>query len=86
MRYLRRYHAFWGTPLVDPETRQWAPVPDNGGHVLFSGGAGTWTVTLQRRYDEVSFAVFFNMAGDFGGLFEQLERITDSLPDAAWGL
>jgi CubicO group peptidase (beta-lactamase class C family) len=86
VRYLRRYHAYWGTPLIDPQTRQWAPVPDNGGHVLFSVGAGTWNVAEQRRYDEVSIAVFFNMPGDFGALFEQLERITDSLPQSAWGL
>jgi hypothetical protein len=86
VRYLRRYHAFWGTPLIDAETQQWAAIPDNGTHIVVSAGAGTWNLTQQRRHDEVSIAVFFNMAGDYNGLFEQLDRITDSLPASAWGL
>jgi hypothetical protein len=86
VRYLRRYHAFWGTPLIDPRSGQWAPVPDNGTHVLFGAVAGSWTVSEQRRHDEVSLALFFNFAGDYGPLFDQLDRITDSLPESAWGL
>jgi CubicO group peptidase (beta-lactamase class C family) len=86
VRYLRRYHSFWGTPLIDPVTRQWAAVPDNGTHVLVGAVAGSWTVTEQRRHDEVSLALFFNFAGDYGPLFDQLDRITDSLPESAWGL
>jgi hypothetical protein len=86
VRYLRRYHGGTGTRLVDPQTQQWAAVPDNGTLVFFGAMAGTWTCVVQRRYDEVSFAVFFNMAGVYDALYEQLQAITDGLTDADWGL
>jgi len=86
VRYLRRYHLVWGTRLVDPQTGQWAAVPDNGVHGLIWAVPGSWTGAVQRRYDEVSIALFFNMAGQYTPLFEQLERITDDLPESAWGL
>ena len=86
MRYLRRYHGGTGTRLVDPVTQQWAAVPDNGTLVFFGAMAGTWTNGVQRRYDEVSYAVFFNIAGVYDALFEQLQTITDGLTDADWGL
>ena len=86
VRYLRRYHAAYGSLLVDPETERWAAVPDNGTHVLFGVVPGLWTVVEQRRHDEVSFALFFNIAGPYDEIFGELERITDGLPESAWGL
>ena len=47
---------------------------------------GTWTTVVQRRYDEVSYAVFFNIGGVYDALFEQLQSITNGLSDADWGL
>jgi len=86
MRALRRYHFGFGTPLIDPATGQWAAVPDNGGGVFFGGMPGTFTVSEQRRWDEVSLAVFFNISGAYDGLWERLHDITNSIPDDAWGL
>ena len=86
VRYLRRYHASEGNRLVDIGTGQWAAVPDNGTLVFVGAMPGTWTNVVQRRYDEVSYAVFFNIAGPYHPLFEQLQAITDSLTDADWGI
>jgi hypothetical protein len=86
VRYLRRYHGGLGTRLVDPQTQQWAAVPDNGTLVFFGAMPGTWTNVVQRRYDEVSYAVFFNIAGQYDALFGQLQTITDGLTAADWGI
>ena len=86
VRYLRRYHGTAGNVLLDPVTRQWAPVPDNGLLIYFGAMPGTWTTVVQRRYDEVSYAVFFNIGGVYDALFEQLQSITNGLSDADWGL
>jgi hypothetical protein len=86
VRYLRLYHGGLGTRLIDPQTQEWAAVPDNGALIFFGAMAGTWTNVVQRRYDEVSYAVFFNMAGRYDALFAELESITDSLTDGDWGL
>ena len=86
VRYLRRYHGTAGNLLLDPVTGRWAPVPDNGLLVFFGAMPGTWTTVVQRRYDEVSYAVFFNIGGVYDALFEQLQSITNGLSDADWGL
>jgi hypothetical protein len=46
---------------------------------------GSSTLVVQRRTDQVSYAVFFNIAGiDFTALDDEMEAITDSLPASAW--
>jgi CubicO group peptidase (beta-lactamase class C family) len=86
VRYLRRYHGTAGTLLIDPETHEWAARPDNGGLLFFGVMQGTWTAIVQRRYDEVSYAIYFNIGGEYGALIADLESVTDSLSDADWGL
>jgi hypothetical protein len=86
VRYLRRYHGSAGTRLVDPVTQQWAAVPDNGTLVYFGAMPGTWTTVVQRRHDEVSYAVFFNIGGAYEGLLPELEAVTDRLFASDWGL
>jgi CubicO group peptidase (beta-lactamase class C family) len=87
VRYLRRYSFGNGALLIDPVTGAWSPGPEgNGGGIFFGAMAGTWTVSEQRRWDEVSFVVFFNIVGPYDGLVPQLEAITDSLPASAWGI
>ena len=86
VRYLRRYHIILGTRLVDPQTQQWAAVPDNGTQVYVGAMAGTWTLVVQRRHDEVSYAVFFNICGVYDALFDQLQTLTKNLTDADWGI
>jgi hypothetical protein len=86
VRYLRRYHASEGTRLVDLATGQWAAVPDNGTLIFYGAMPGTWTNVVQRRYDEVSYAVFFNITGPYHPLFDQLQAITNSLTDSDWGI
>jgi hypothetical protein len=86
VRYLRRNHGSLGTRLTDPVTGQWAAVPDNGTLIFIGAMPGTWTTVVQRRHDEVSYAVFFNLAGAYDGFVDQLQTITDGLTDADWGL
>jgi hypothetical protein len=86
VRYLRRYHATAGTRLVDPGTQQWAAVPDNGTAIVFGAMPGTWTVIVQRRSDQVSYAVFFNIGGAYDALVAELETITNGLAESDWGL
>jgi CubicO group peptidase (beta-lactamase class C family) len=89
VRYLRRYDGDRGTLLIDPVTQQWSPVTDNGTLIFIGAMAGTWTTVVQRRHDEVSYAVFFNIAADYSSLIGEMQAITDDLyplPDSAWGL
>jgi hypothetical protein len=81
---MRGYHLYNGTRLIDPATGMWSDHGDNGGQVLFGRYQGTWSLALQRRYDEVNLAVIFNIDGDYGELLTRLEAITDSIPEAEW--
>jgi CubicO group peptidase (beta-lactamase class C family) len=85
VRYLRRYHLAWGTPLEDPITGEWAPVPDNGGGVFFGSMAGTWSVAVQRRWEELSYAVIFNQGGVYDEIYYQLEGIAKTFSSDRWG-
>src|SRR5439155_23509020 len=84
VRFLRRYHSGTGTRLIDPSTGQWAPIPDNGWSLWFGAMSGTWTLTIQRRWDEVSIAVLFNQVGNYTSLVDPLVAIVDRLPPRAW--
>lgn len=86
-RFARGYHIFQGNRLIDPATGQWAAIPDNGGWVFGGLGEGTVSFLFQRLWDEVNIAVIFNMDGeDFGPIVDQLDAVTNSLPDSAWGM
>ena len=84
VRLLRSYHMGHGTPLLDPKTGRWAAVPDNGYGVFFGRFGGTFTLAMQRRWDEVNVAVLFNQNGDYTPLAEELKGILDALPEKAW--
>lgn len=84
VRLYRWYHLGGQGRLVDPATGRWAARPDNGGGCFFGGMAGTATITVQRRYDEVSYAVLFNKSVKTDALYTELNAIVDSLPADAW--
>lgn len=84
VRFLRRYHVGHGTPLEDPTTGAWAAVPDNGLGVYFGSMAGTFTIAIQRRWDEVNIAVLFNQSGKYDALADELNRLVDTIPPDAW--
>jgi len=83
-RFLRCYHIGHGTPLEDPATGAWAAVPDNGLGVYFGSMAGTFTIAIQRRWDEVNIAVLFNQSGKYDALADELNRLVDTIPPDAW--
>jgi CubicO group peptidase (beta-lactamase class C family) len=83
-RFMRRYHVGHGTPLEDPKTGAWAAVPDNGLGVYFGSMAGTFTIAVQRRWDEVNIVVLFNQSGKYDALAEELNRLVDTIPRDAW--
>lgn len=83
---LRRYHLGFGNKLIDPNTGEWAAVPDNGGGIFWGGMAGTTSMILQSRWDEVNIAWVFNQGGKYDTLATELEDIVDSLSTADWGL
>lgn len=85
VRYLRRYHLSLGTPLEDPVTGEWAAVPDNGLGVFYGAMAGTWSVTVQRRWDEVNIALVFNQVDVYDAITDELLAIADGIPAGAWG-
>ena len=85
VRYLRRYSLGNGALLIDPVTGQWSPGPEgNGGGIFYGSMPGTWSVSVQRRWDQVSFVVIFNINGAYDELAKQLNDISDSLPASAW--
>ncbi len=80
VRYLRRYSFGNGALLIDPVTGQWGPGPEGNGAGVFVGSMpGTWSVSVQRRWDEVSFAVVFDINGAYDDLIGRLMEITDGL-------
>jgi CubicO group peptidase (beta-lactamase class C family) len=83
-RLLRGYHLGFGTRLIDPSTGAWSAGLDNGGGVFIGGYEGTWSMALQRRWDEVNIAVIFNIGGEYSALNEQLNAITDGISEAEW--
>jgi CubicO group peptidase (beta-lactamase class C family) len=83
-RFLRCYHIGHGTPLEDPATGAWAAVPDNGLGVYFGSMAGTFTIAIQRRWDEVNIVVLFNQSGKYDTLADELNRLVDRIPPDAW--
>lgn len=83
-RFLRCYHIGHGTPLEDPATGAWAAVPDNGLGIYFGAMAGTFTIAIQRRWDEVSIVVLFNQSGKYDALADELNRLVDTIPSGAW--
>ena len=84
VRFMRGYHLVRGTRLIDPVTGAWSYGDDNGWHVLYGRYEGTWTMALQRRWDEVNVAVLFNIDGNYDELLTRLHAITDSIPAADW--
>jgi CubicO group peptidase (beta-lactamase class C family) len=85
VRYLRRYHLGRGTVLEDPNTGEWAPVPDAGWDIFYGGMPGTWSVSYQRRWDQVNLALFFNQSGDYDNLFQSLIDSIETIPEDGWG-
>ena len=85
VRYLRRYHITLGSPLVDPATGEWAPLPDDGLGVYYGSMAGSWSVSIQRRYDEVGIAVIFNQNDYYDAITDRLMAIADGIDDSEWG-
>jgi hypothetical protein len=81
VRFSRGYHLEFGTRLVDSLTATWAS-PDNGTQWFVGGYAGTFSLLIQNRAEEVSIAVIFNIGGDYGSLAEELHGLTIS----DWGL
>jgi len=65
------------------ENGNWSPV-NNGYGVFFGGMSGTWSVVMQRRWDEVNIAVIFNRSGNYDALHDELFEITENLPASAW--
>jgi len=84
VRLYRWYHMGGLGRLIDPATGRWAARPDNGGGIFFGGMAGTASVTVQRRYDEVSYAVLFNKGAKLDPLADELNAMVDALPAEAW--
>ena len=84
VRFMRRYHVGHGTPLENPATGAWAAVPDNGLGVYFGSMGGTFTIVIQRRWDEVNIAVLFNQNGKYDALADELNRLVDTIPPDAW--
>jgi hypothetical protein len=84
VRFSRGYHLAFGTPLIDPLTGAWSSKLDNGTHAYLGGYEGTFNLLLQRRADEVSIAVIFNIAGNYSSLVDELDAVTIS--DSEWGL
>jgi hypothetical protein len=83
VRFLRHYHFWLGTRLIDPVTGKWAG--GTGGAGYTGGMEGTSTLAVQRLSDQLSYAVFFNIHGiDFTDLDAEMSAITDSLPASAW--
>lgn len=84
VRLMRGYHATRGTRLIDPSTGEWAAVPDNGFSIYYGAYEGTWSMAIQRRWDEVNIAVTFNQVGAYDELYGEMMAITDGIPASAW--
>lgn len=80
VRLLRHYSMADGRPMFD-EAGNWDP-RQNGYGAFFGSMGGTWSVVMQRRWDEVNVAVIFNRTGPYDALHDQLYSITSSLTAA----
>lgn len=86
VRFSRGYHLAFGTRLVDPLMGTWASGGDNGTQLFFGGQEGTFNFLLQRRFDEVSIALIFNICGEYDALLDELDALTNSIAESDWGL
>jgi CubicO group peptidase (beta-lactamase class C family) len=88
VRFLRGYNMDYGVRLIDPVTGQWAalPEPRNYPGVFYGSMGGTFSITVQRLYDEVNIAVIFNIGGKFDDLTATLNALADSISAADWGI
>jgi CubicO group peptidase (beta-lactamase class C family) len=83
VRSMRYYHNGDGAELLDPVTGQYQP-SDNGVGVSAGGFSGTTSFAVQRRWDELSFAVIFNISGPYDPIVDELMCLSDGLPDSAF--
>ncbi|MBN2591649.1 MAG: beta-lactamase family protein [Sedimentisphaerales bacterium] len=81
VKFLRWYHL--GTLERMYYAGKWKP-SDNGTGAFFGGMEGTFSYTLQRRFDEVNICLIFNKAGSFNSICSRLEEITNSIDPDVW--
>ncbi len=86
VRMLRRYDLGNGERLLNPETGKWTVGSNgNGGGAFWGGMAGTTSLTLQRRWDQVNIAFVFNLSGNYDELYQKLNKIADGMNESDWG-
>jgi hypothetical protein len=80
------YHNGDGSLLFNPDTGDYEPT-DNAGGGPNGGFAGTATKAVQRRWDQMNYAILFNTgSGDVQKLGEKIECVASSLADSEWGV
>jgi hypothetical protein len=85
VKFLRRYHLGTGRSMYKNGVWDLAGTGhDNGCGIFYGGMAGTFSYTLQRRWDEINICLIFNKSGNFNGLCDELYNITDSINPSIW--
>jgi CubicO group peptidase (beta-lactamase class C family) len=84
VRYLRHFNLSTGDSMYNPVTGEWWAYPDNGLGVFYGAMSGTWSVSIQRRWDEVSIAVIFNQVDVYDALTDQLLGLVDAMAEDDW--
>lgn len=83
VKFLRRYHLSTGAPMFN-QAGAWAP-SDLGTGVFYGSMAGTWSLSLQRRSDQVNVSVLFNKSGYYDELTALLQAQLNAMTEADWG-
>lgn len=85
VKFLRRYHLGTLRSMYKNGVYDLAGTGhDNGGGVYFGGMDGTFSYTLQRRWDELNICLIFNKSGNYNPISTELENITNSIDPSVW--